>query len=172
MEWKKSPHVVGYSNPLSHLPFFSPCWHSWCQQSDGLVQDAADAELFCPVCFLSVAWESSEHPWLYTTGMSFLKRSRKTCRTGDSFPFQSHAGICQSAVTCLECFPVFWQITRFAALIPLGLAGLVSCLKADFFFFWELVYISCVVSCNTSLLVSEKSWMLCWVSPKWSLLLW
>lgn len=131
---KKAHTLWGIPTLCLIFHFFSPWWHSWCQQSDGLVQDAADAELFCPVCFLSVAWESSEHPWLYTTGMSFLKRSRKTCRTGDSFPFQSHAGICQSAVTCLECFPVFWQITRFAALIPLGLAGLVSCLKADFFF--------------------------------------
>lgn len=107
--WNGRRHTVVYSTPLPCLPSFS----SWC---------------------LGEPWTPMTS---YHCGMSFLKHSRKTCRAGDLFPFQPHAGICQSAVTCLECFPVFWQITRFAALIPLGLADFVSCLKADFFFFFS-----------------------------------
>lgn len=108
--WNGRKLTVVYSTPLPCHQSFSP----WCL-----------GKLWTPM--------TSSH-----CGMSFLKHSRKTCRAGDLFPFQPHVGICQSTVTCLECFPVFWQITRFAALVPLGLAGLVSCLKAVFFFFFFL----------------------------------
>lgn len=124
------PITIFFSSPSSSMFFaMASVWV--------LLQDTVDSELFCLVSF---AWDSFEYPTSCSVeSENFLKCWRKTCRTRNCF--LSYLML----VSASRQLSVFWQITTFAALTPLG--GMVCCpawnswfsLGAGLHFSWSLL---------------------------------